>query len=684
MHTPLPDPVLAQRIVATLHHGIEKHYAGRYQEAVEIYSRVLEVDPLSGDALYLGGVSLRQSQRPEAAIAWLRLAMQVTPGRGVIHNALGNVLRDLQRLEEAWVCFLRSVVLDPNLLGGWDALASTSFALGRIEMVVAAYESLLTLDPADANACHGLGVALKRLGRYEAAVAAYDRACQIKPDNPMTWYYRGLSLGMLDRSEEAFASYEKAVALDPHLADAYINMATFLQDRRQLEPARALYNKVVAMDPDSSDVHSNLMLCMQYLPGVTPEWNAQIHRRWDQRHGQPLKAAWKPHPNVPNPERRLRLGFISADLGRHPVGYFLARVLAHLDPAQVETFLYSDRVKPGTVTRRVPDPSSRDEMTDRLESMAHHWCDSVSLSAVELAARVRQDRIDILFDLSGHTANNRLITFAHKPAPVQATWAGYVGTTGLEAMDYLVADRFHVLPEHEPFIQEKVLRLPDGYICYDPPVYAPPVGPLPMLANGFVTFGGFNNPTKLMPETVAVWAQILAAIPGSRLLMHYRGLEKPFIQGWIRESFAQYGVEPARLELNPAVAHPELLGAYNRVDIALDTFPYSGGLTTCEALWMGVPVITKPGDLFSSRHSYSHLSNVGLGGTVARDNAHYHAIATALARNPDNLARIRGSLRAHMAASPLCDGRRFATGFQQALREIWRKWCQERSATTSS
>jgi protein O-GlcNAc transferase len=278
----------------------------------------------------------------------------------------------------------------------------------------------------------------------------------------------------------------------------------------------------------------------------------------------------------------------------------------------------------------------------------------------------------LLIDLSGHTQGNKLPAFAYRPAPVQLTWAGYVGTTGLEAMDFLIADRFHVPPELEHLYVEDVLRLPNGYVCYEPPPHAPEVGALPALRAGFVTFGSFCIPSKINDHVAETWSRILRAVPDSRLLLKYRGMDDRLLQDRIPAMFERRGVAASRVQLEGGSSHESLLARYNDVDITLDTFPYSGGLTTCESLWMGVPVVTWPGTRFASRHSFSHLSNVGLTETIARDQDEYESIAIVLAQDQARLSRMRGGLRGRMAASPLCDAERFARDFERMLHAAWR------------
>jgi predicted O-linked N-acetylglucosamine transferase (SPINDLY family) len=405
-------------------------------------------------------------------------------------------------------------------------------------------------------------------------------------------------------------------------------------------------------------------LTLHYRAGVNLIELAEAHAEFDRRHGAPLRSSWKPHENSRTHDRPLRLGFLSSDFGQHPVGYFLIRVLENLEQCGGEIICYSDRIP-------------QDELTSRFQTASTTWFNVAPLSDERLAQQIREDRIDILFDLAGHTARNRLLVFARKPAPIQITWIGYVGTTGLDAMDYIVADRHEIPAAAEKHYCEKVLRMPDGYVCYDPPGYAPPVSPLPAEKNGWVTFGCFNNPSKITAQVVETWAKILIRVPRSRVLLKYRGMNDSSVVDRFSEIFAVHGVDTDRLTFLGRSSHEELLREYRNIDIALDPFPYSGGLTTCEALWMGVPVITCPGETFASRHSLSHLSNVGLTETVARDLSEYVELASGLANDLPRLSKWRAELRERMSSSPLCDGPRFAGNLMDLLRDVWQEWCEQ-------
>jgi predicted O-linked N-acetylglucosamine transferase (SPINDLY family) len=403
-------------------------------------------------------------------------------------------------------------------------------------------------------------------------------------------------------------------------------------------------------------------MAAQYDLGVTAAKLMLLHRAWDARIGVIPPPAIERHLQSPDPNKRLRVGLVSQDLGEHPVGYFTIRAVEALDSAKVEVVAYAGA-------------GADDGIRRRFKRCVRRWHETADWSDERLAREVTQERVDILIDLSGHTKGNRLPAFSRRPAPVQLSWAGYVGTTGLKAMDGLIADRFHISAGEESFYVEKIAHLPDGYICFDPPADAPAVTPLPAGARAPPTFASFHLPAKINREVVELWARILRAETGSRLWFIYSGYEVTEVQARIRDWFASAGVAAERLHFEGRLPRSTLLERYGGVDLALDSFPYSGGLTTCEALWMGVPVITMPGQTFAGRHAFSHLSNVGLTEAIACDADDYVATAHRLGSDRDRLARLRMELRDRVAKSPLCDGARFAGHFEATLRELWQAWC---------
>ena len=314
------------------------------------------------------------------------------------------------------------------------------------------------------------------------------------------------------------------------------------------------YHKALSINPDFIEAHSNLVFAQQYKMGVTLKKLKDISAGWDKRHGISLQTEWQSHGNTPESERRLRVGLVSSDLGRHPVGYFVVNLLEHRQAEKFEIICYSHR-KP-------------DDMTERLMTLSDEWLDARGISDGDLSQRIRSDRIDILIDLAGHTAGNRLLVFARKPAPILVTWAGYVGSTGLSAMDYLIADYWHVPEGSERYYTEKVIRLPDGYVCYEPPDYAPEVGLLPLEQNSFTTFGSFNNVAKINDHVLAAWMEILKAVPSARLVLKYRNMDAEGNRNRMLEQFDAHGVEGSRLILEGQSPHSDLLGRYNDIDIA--------------------------------------------------------------------------------------------------------------------
>ena len=439
------------------------------------------------------------------------------------------------------------------------------------------------------------------------------------------------------------ASYHKALAIKPDFAVAHNNLGNAFKELGRLDEAMASYHMALSIKPDFAGAHSNLVYADQYRTGVTLEKLRSTHALWEKQFGALLLMEWRDHGNIPDLERRLRIGLVSPDLGRHPVGYFVVSLLEHRQENDVEFVCYSD-CKP-------------DVLTKRLLELSDEWTDVRGVSDEALSQRIRSDRIDILIDLAGHTAKNRLLVFARKPAPIQVTWAGYVGSTGLSAMDYLIADYRHVPEGAERHYSERVIRHPDGYICYEPPDYAPQAGPLPFERKGFITFGCFQNPAKVNDLVLSTRADILEAVPNSRLILKYGNMDAEGNRNRILDQSGKHGVGQSRLTLEGKSPHSELLARYNDVDIALDTFPYSGGLTTCEAIWMGVPVITNPGETFASRHSLSHLTNVGATDLVADDLPDYVSKAVELANDAPRLTGLRSGLRQWMAKPLSATGR---------------------------
>ena len=637
--------------------AVVHHQAGRLEAAERIYREVLAANSREPDALHLLGVVYHQKGRHAEAVDLIRRAIRQNRTAPAFHNNLGDVYRALDRLPDAVACFKRALRLKPDFAEAHNNLGNAYRDLNELADAIACLERAVRLRPDYIDARHNLGNALKDVGRFDEAAVCYRQALEANPGSAPTWNNLGNVLREGGRFTESIGCFRRALEIKPDYALAYNNLANTFKDCGMLDEAISHYRRAVELDSDYPDAFSNLLLTLQYRPGVTPGDVAETHAVYQQRYAAPLRTTWKPHQNARDPEKRLRLGFVSCDFSRHPVGYHLLPVVENLDKQTAEVVCYNDRIK-------------KDTHTLRFQAAASIWRDVAGWSAQRLADQILADGIDILLDLAGHTAGNRLLTFA----PLQITWAGYEGTTGLAAMDYILADRY-VIPEGaEQYYCEKVLRMPGGYLCYDPPEEALPVGPLPAIANGRVTFASFNNLVKITREVVALWARIMCQLPQSQLVLRYNGLGDEGVRRRYLDLFASAGVDPQRLSLLPRTSRADYLATYSGVDVALDPFPFTGGATTCDAMWMGVPVVIFPGQTFAGRHSLSHLTSVGLTETIAHSPDEYVELAVALAGDLPRLAGIRAGLRQRMALSSLCDGKRFAEQLLQVLRTVWRQW----------
>ncbi|MCS6852931.1 MAG: tetratricopeptide repeat protein [Gemmataceae bacterium] len=643
--------------------GLVLRKKGRTQEAETAFREAIRRRPDCAAAHNNLGAILRDLKRPEEAEACLRHALALRPDYAEAHVNLGNLHRDAGRWRDAEACYRRALQLQPNHAEACNNLGTVLRDLGRPGEAIDFCRRALALRPNNPEACNNLGNALSDLHQLEEAAHWYLQSIRLKPDHAEAYLNLAAARWRQGRMDEAEAAYQEVLRLDPESSSGYNNYGVLLCSVGRVDEALAAHRRALELKPDHALAHSNLVYTEQFRSGVTLARLAEVHAEWERRHAAPLRRLWRPMERHRDPERRLRLGLVSSNFCRHPVSYFLVRTLEALDRQQFEVFCYSDRV-------------TRDDYTERVAACADRWHDTRGLTDAELADLVRAEQIDLFVDLSGHTEGNRLLAFARRPAPIQLTWIGYQGSTGLTAIDYLIADRY-VLPEGaEVYCSEKVLRLPDAFFCYDPPPAAPPVGPLPARRPGAVTFGCFNSPAKITTDILAVWSDILRRLPQARLVLKFRGLDSTGPRQRLLDLLAKAGADLARVELRGYSPQPELLASYAEIDLALDPYPFTGSTTTCEALWMGVPVLTCPGETFASRCSFSYLSNVGLTETIAGSLEEYADLAVRWANDLDRLRELRATLRERMAQSPMCDGPRFAANLAEALRRVWRHWCE--------
>ena len=636
--------------------------AGRLDEAQALYEAVLAETPGQADALQLLAHLALARGDTGAALARLDQALAAAPKRASLYNDYGAALRLAGRAREAPAWFDRAVALKSDYLEAWSNLGLTQRALGNWREAATALRRAIAggLDLPEAH--NGLGTVLAAQGDAAGARAAFESAIKLRPDYAEAWSNLGLAHFNLDARAEAKAALTQALALDPKLADAVFNLGIVHQDEGDFAAARECWRRVLDLAPDHQTARGNLLQSLQYDPEASPALQLEEAKEWGRRHGAVAQrfTAW---PNRPEPERKLRIGYVSGDFRDHSCAHFLGPLLAAHNRSQVEVYAYAEVRRP-------------DDTTRRLKTLLDHWLDTTGLEDGVVADRVRADGIDILVDLAGHTANNRLGVFALKPAPIQASWLGYPGTTGLDAIDYRLTDAIADPPGAEDQATETLIRLEDGFHCYAAPPGAPAVALPPFRARSYVTFGSFNNIQKLTAPTAAVWAEILSRVPGARLALKSIRLNEPPVQERVRGWFAAAGIGPERLDLggwiDDAGGH---LAAYAGIDIGLDPFPYNGTTTTLEALWMGVPVVVLRGDHHAARVGASLLTHARAPELVQDSIDAYIAAAVALAAAPERLTVYREGLRLRLAGSPLMDAPGFARRIETAYRSMWRRWC---------
>jgi predicted O-linked N-acetylglucosamine transferase (SPINDLY family) len=611
--------------------ALAHHRAGRLAEAESLYRQARTLAPQNIDVVLLSGLVAYQAGRVSEAVDLLGRATRLAPRHAAAAMHHGLALLAANRPAEAERQLRLAVEMQPRLSEGWDNLAYF----------------------------------LKTQNRLADAIACHERALALAPDNAGSWYNYGLTLSLCGREQEALACHERALAADPKYAKARFGRAQALQQTHRIAEAVEEYDRFLILQPLHHEARSYRLFALHYLDGVAPARLLEEHRAFGRAVGPPAPSGVT---RPADPARRLRLAFLSPDLRNHSVAYFIEPLLRHLDRDRFEVWLYHDHF-------------CEDAVTQRLKALASGWRNFVGQPAPAVMTAIRSDAPDLIVDLAGHTGLNRLPVLARRVAPVQITYLGYPNTTGLPAMDYRFTDETaDPSGEADAFATERLVRFAPVAWAYQPAGDAPPVAPPPCVAAGAVTFGCFNNPAKITDATLALWGRVLAAVPGSRLRLKGAGFGQAVVRARYEARLAHSGVAVSRVDLvertPDAASH---LALYHTVDVAFDTFPYHGTTTTCEALWMGVPVVTLTGREHRSRVGTSLLTAAGHPEWCARDGDDFVRIAVALAGDPRRLAAVRQSLRRELEASPLLDHAGQAARFGAALRACWTAWC-ERSA----
>lgn len=520
-------------------------------------------------------------------------------------------------------------------------------------------ERVLERDPGMVKAWELLGVAALNLGDYPLACERFERVLALAGDEAQALANAAEANRRGDRCDRALELIERALALKPGFAPFLHIHVLALESSWRSEEALVACREALRLHPDFAKLHTSYMTLLNRA-GADPALILDAHCRWAERFGASLPADVE-YRNPPQSERRLRIGYVSADFRRHAVSHFVLPLLEHHDPARLDVYCYSNTPK-------------TDDITRRCETLASHWRDIVALPDAAAAELIRSDGIDILIDLSGHTSGNRLGLFARKPAPVQITYLGYPATTGLSQMDYRLTDgRADPCGASEARYVERLLRLPHSLWCFAPPPQMPEVGPSPASGTGHITFGSLNSVFKLTPQLLALWSRLLGALPGSKLVLATVPEGAP--RARISREFETNGVDPARLEFHGFLSWDEFWALHGRIDIALDSFPCNGGATTCETLWLGVPLVSLAGEAFLARAGLSILTTIGLPELVARSEDEYLRVARNLAGDRVRLVQLRAGMRERMRASPLLAAAAFTRDLEDCYRAAWRQWC---------
>jgi len=706
----------------------KSHQAGDLARAERLYRQVLHHQPGHSNALHLLGVIAAQREHHDEAITLIQQAITRNPQIANFHNSLGNVFYSQKQFRQAQACYQRVIQLEPHFFEAYNNLGNVLRELGELAQARVCYEQALQLHPKFPEAYHNLGLLLSESHQAQAAIECWQRALQLNPNfsgaaqslgnllkkqgnfakaleylqqglasNPQSaefynemgsvWYEQGnlaeaigcfqqalllkphfvLALNNLgaaftaqQRLTEAIDCFQRAFELDSQAAVTSNNLATALRHRGQLTLAVHHYQQALTLDPQFTIAHQNLLYTFNFLSEYSTATIFHYYKNFNDHCTYPLQA----HLNSRDLHRKLKIAYVSPDFRRHSVAYFILPILAQHDHQRFEIFCYYNATQ-------------IDQTTQRCQSYADHWVACARFSDEELCQHIRGAQIDILVDLAGHTAGNRLLTLARKPAPLQVTYLGYPNTTGLTTIDYRLTDHYvDCEGVNDLWTVERPLKLPGSFVCYQPDSETPPVNELPVFQNGYLTFVCLNNYAKFSCETLAMWSDLLQQLSDAKLLIKSTSFKDEETKTSCLERFANLGIAPQRLILITSwLSEQAHLATYHQADLALDTYPYHGTTTTCEALWMGVPVVTLLGERYASRIGLSILSTLGLTELVAATPDEYVKIVLKLANNLVYLQKLRKELRQRMQTSPLLDAVTFTRHLESTYLNIWERWC---------
>lgn len=643
--------------------AVARHRAGRLDEAETLYRQVLAAQADHAEAWHHLGIIATQAGRPELAIAMIGRALELNPLDPVSHSNLGNAQIKLGDSEAAISSYRRALKLHPQFAEASNNLGNALREQGRCEEAVDAYSNALAIKPDYAEANYNLGNLFREQGRFEEAIAAYRRALELRPGDAKVLNNLGGVLAENDHLDEALAIFEQCLQLQPDSAETQNNLGNALKSQGRIEKALAAYRRACDLRADHAGMHSNLIYALQFRATEDRSVIEAEQKEWNLKFSRPVTPSMVTYANSRDPDRPLRVGYVSPEFWDHVTGRYLAPLLESHDHRNYQVLCYSGATR-------------QDRRTEQFQRNADEWRNIVGVDDETAAKWIRQDRVDILVDLTQHLAGNRLPVFARRPAPIQISFAGYPESAGLEAIPYRITDRYLDVEAEsrvEPEIAEQVF-LVDSFWCYDPSDINLEVSDPPLFKNGHITFGCLNNFCKVNDQGLALWAEVLSSVEGSRLvLLSPSGSHRQKTESL----FEKAGVERSRIRFvapRPRRAYFEL---YHEIDIALDPFPCQGHTTTMDAMWMGVPMASLIGRCPIGRAGLSLLSNLDMNECAAFSPEDYVSIASSLAVNPMRLAEWRRTLRSRMQASLLRDAQGFARNIETVYRTCWRRWCRQ-------
>ena len=604
--------------------AIKEHQKNNLKTAEKFYKKILIEDPNHFDSIFLLGTLLLQTKKFDLAKQFLQKAIQIQPNHMEGIYNLGNTLRELGEFQKAINCYQKVIQINPNYI----------------------------------DAHNNLGIVFEELGDYQRAMICYQKILEIQPNYMSTYYNLGNVLNKLGNYQKAINYYEKTIQIQPDYVDAYFNLANTLKELGEFQKAVNCYQKALEYKPDYVDAHHNILFNLLYFDKADPKY--MLSKAKEFRYSlKPINDDLLLKHQFNFKPKKLIIGFVSGDFRQHPIGYFLLDTLKHLKEKNLELIAYSNFQK-------------KDNLSFRLKSHFSNWHEISNLNNMEVINQVRKDGIHILIDLSGHTDSNRLPIFINRPAPVQITWGGHSGgSTGIPEIDYVIGDP-HVIPiKDAEHFTEKIFHLPNIWMCFTAPEFEVIIKELPAIKNGYITFGSFNNLLKINEGVISLWSRILKAIPKSKIFLKTKALNNLYLKKKIISNFEKNNINSNSVILEGNSPYKESLASYNKVDIALDSFPFSGCITTFEAIWMGVPVLTKKGNAFVSRQTESINYNIGMSDWIAKDNDEYVSKATQFALNLEKLTEIRVNLRKKALDSPAFNTSLFAEHFNNALWKMW-------------